>query len=162
MEDRPTDDGDPPGGASQADGDAGTTEPDIGGIPDGPEAHALALEAEEIRGLVEAGAGTPEAIRELAARLREHRAREESLWKTEVKPSLVKENKGRLRGHRTKQSVAEEERTTFLSNVGGLGLVLLALVGIVVIAANTTVLAILIPFVALLAWAWQQGRRSTD
>ena len=42
----------------------------------------------------------------LAARLREHRAREEELWRAAVKPSLVKEGKGRFRGHAKPQPTA--------------------------------------------------------
>jgi len=154
MEDPPTDDGDEPDIRDEG-SDDGTTGPDIDAIPGGPEARALALEAEEIRGLVDAGAGSPEALRQLAERLREHRAREEALWKTAVKPALVKENKGRLRGHRRFEAV---ERETTKSNIPELALVLLGLLGIVAIAANTSFWTLVVPLVGLLAWAWHQGR----
>ncbi|MGQ0831223.1 MAG: hypothetical protein ACT4OV_06050 [Microthrixaceae bacterium] len=154
MDDRPTEDGDEPD-IRGANSDAGTTEPDIDAIPGGPEARALEAEAEEIRGLVDAGAGSPEALRELAARLREHRAREEALWKTEVKPALVKENKGRLRGHRRSEPI-ERERTP--SNLPALALVLLGLLGVVAVAASTSFWTLVVPLVGLLAWAWHQGR----
>lgn len=129
------------------------------GAPDGPDAQALAMEAEEIRRLVEAGAGSPEAIRELAARLREHREREEALWRAEIKPALRKEGKGRLRGH---DRPAPTPRQTSTSNSLTLGLVLLGLVLVVLLAASTSVWVLVLPVVALLAWAWKQGRDSTD
>lgn len=127
-----------------------------------PEARALAEEAAEIRRLVEEGAGSPEAIRALAARLREHRAREEALWRTAVKPSLVKEGKGRLRGH-TKPPPLEPLTPTQTKSSQSLwlGLGLLGLVLIVVVAANTSVWVLVLPVLALLTWAWQQGRDST-
>jgi uncharacterized protein YoaH (UPF0181 family) len=125
---------------------------------DGPHARALEAEAEEIRRLVEAGASTPEAIRELAARLREHREREEALWRAEVKPGLVKEGKGRLRGH---GRPAASKPEVSASNSLWLGLVLVGLVIVVLVAANTTVWLLVLPVLGLIAWAWRQGRDST-
>jgi hypothetical protein len=162
MEEPPSDEGELPqipGEAETGDVPARTS---VGPTPEGPEARALAMEAEEIRRLVDAGAGSPEAIRELAARLREHRGREEALWRAQVKPGLVKEGKGRLRGHRNEGPAAKPESTsTSASNALVLGLVLLALVLVVVVAANTSVWLLVLPLVALIAWAWQQGRDST-
>ena len=129
-----------------------------------PAQRALAEEAAEIRRMVEEGAGSPEAIRELAARLREHRAREEELWRTAVKPALVKEGKGRLRGH-AKPASSEEPASQGLSRSAQsvwLGVGMLGLVLVVVVAANTSVWVLLLPVLALLAWAWQQGRDSTS
>ncbi|MET0729204.1 MAG: hypothetical protein ABWZ76_12995 [Acidimicrobiales bacterium] len=123
----------------------------------GPEAQALADEAAEIRRLVDAGAGSPEAIRELAARLREHRAREEALWRAEIKPALVKEGKGRFRGHGKPAPERAEPRNPQSQSLW-LGLGLLALVMVVIVAANTTVWVLLLPVLALLVWAWDQGR----
>lgn len=158
MEEQPSEEGQLPDASTEADGAPGAPAGPGEEVPDDPEARALALEAEEIRRLVEAGAGSPEAIRELAARLREHRAREEALWRAQVKPALVKEGKGRLRGHRAPEKTPEE-RTT--SNSLWLGAILLGLVVVVVVAANTTVWLLVLPLVALVAWAWHQGRDST-
>lgn len=118
---------------------------------------ALASEAEEIRRLVDAGAGSPEELRELAARLREHRAREESLWRENVKPALVKENKGRLRGH---ISLPKEPKVASSMGWASVGLSILALVAVVMIAASTTVLVLVLPLIGLLVWAWRHGRDS--
>ncbi|MFZ6004187.1 MAG: hypothetical protein ACOYXM_09670 [Actinomycetota bacterium] len=158
MEEEPSGEGDVP----DAPGEAGV-EPSGAGLAagpprEGPEARALAEEADEIRRLVEAGAGSPEALRQLAARLREHRAREEALWRAQVKPALVKEGKGRLRGHGKPLPSAQE---TSSSNAMVLGLVLLGLVLVVVIAANTTVWLLVLPLLALIGWAWYQGRDAT-
>ncbi|HEX4866883.1 MAG TPA: hypothetical protein VFV32_04590 [Acidimicrobiales bacterium] len=125
------------------------------GMEADPIARALAEEAAEIRRMVEAGAGSPEAIRELAERLREHRAREEALWRAEVKPTLVKQGRGRLRRSDGSSRQAEPARS---SQALWLGLGLLALVAVVVVAASTTVWLLLLPVLALLVWAWAQGR----
>ena len=103
----------------------------------GPEAKALADEAAEIRRLVDAGAGSPEAIRELAARLRASTAPgEEALWRAEIKPALVKEGKGRFRGHGKPATERREPRDAPSQNLW-LGLGLLALVLVVIVAANS-------------------------
>lgn len=125
--------------------------------PDDPQTRALAAEAEEIRRLVDAGATSPQEIRELAARLRQHREREEARWRTEVRPGLVKEGKGRLRGHGRSAASPRQPSST---NSLWLGLVLIGLVVVVVVAANTTVWLLVLPVLALIAWAWHQGRDS--
>lgn len=135
--------------------------PRVARPPEGPEAAALAEDAADIRRMIEAGAGSPEAIRELAERLREHRAREEALWRAEVRPVLRQEGKGRLRGHRKGDAAATPEPAAAPAAGGQaltIGLAMLALVVVVVIAANTTVWVLLAPVLALLAWAWVQGR----
>jgi uncharacterized protein YoaH (UPF0181 family) len=126
-----------------------------GPAADDPVARALAAEAAEIRRLVDEGAGSPEAIRELAARLREHREREEALWRAEVRPALVKQGRGRLRGTRPAGEAPRDDRP---ASTLWLGVGLLALVLIVVVAANTSIWLLLLPVVALLVWAWWQGR----
>lgn len=160
MDERPGEGLEPPdpSGGEGGDGTADASEEELT-----PEARALAEEAAEIRRLVEEGAGSPEAIRALAARLREHRAREEELWRTAVKPSLVKEGKGRFRGHSKPPPL--EPRTppeVKQSQSAWLGGSLLALVLVVVVAANTSVWVLILPVVALLVWAWHQGRDSTS
>lgn len=158
MEEQPSEEGELPDAARHAeDEEIGTGSP-IDEAPDGPEARALAMEAEEIRRLVDAGAGSPEAIRELAARLREHRAREEALWRAEIKPSLLKEGKGRFRGHQKVTESATEPSAS--SNALVLGLLLLGLVLVVVVAVNTSVWVLVLPLIALIGWAWYQGRDS--
>lgn len=162
----------PDGGADLPDGPEGpTSEPTvddstdpaeppavIGLPPDSPAVRELVGEAAEIRRMVEAGAGSPEAIRELAARLREHRAREESLWRSEVKPSLVREGRGRFRGH---NKPASERADPASSQALGLGLGLLALVALVIVAANTSAWLLILPVVGIFVYAWSQGRDST-
>jgi uncharacterized protein YoaH (UPF0181 family) len=162
MEDQPSEEGELPGSPHEAEGEEIDGGSPIDEARGGPEATALAMEAEEIRRLVDAGAGSPEAIRELAARLREHRAREEALWRAEIKPVLAKAGKGRFRGHGASVSEPAPTRAeSSMSNSLILGLVLLGLVLVVVIAANTTVWLLVLPLVALIAWAWHQGRDST-
>jgi uncharacterized protein YoaH (UPF0181 family) len=158
MDERPGEGLDPPDPSGGEGGDSEESEPELT-----PEQRALADEAAEIRRLVDEGAGSPEAIRALAARLREHRAREEELWRTAIKPALVKEGKGRLRGHgkpaplepRTPSEVKQ-------SQSAWLGGALLALVLIVIVAANTSIWVLILPVIALLVWAWYQGRDTTS
>jgi hypothetical protein len=174
MDEAPDGGGDRPGsGGGDADRPAGDPFPSaLDPVPDPPAgpaatgasegdpiARALADEAAEIRRMVEAGAGSPEAIRELAERLREHRAREEALWRAEVKPALVKQGRGRLRRSDGPAPPPEQVRS---SQALWLGLGLLALVAVVVVAASTSVWLLLLPVLALLVWAWSQGRDGPD
>lgn len=159
MEEHPSGAGDPPGPTDPAEpGPA----PEAGPTRPNPQAEALAAEAEEIRRLVEAGAGTPEAIRELAARLRAHREREEALWRTEVRPGLVKDGKGRLRARPTPPAEAPiappPVQGTAANQRLWLGLALLGVVLVAVLVATTSVWLLVLPVVALLAWAWKQGQ----
>lgn len=158
---QPSEDAARPEGEPDTEPTAAGAAPTLPPAPTGPEAAALAMEAEEIRRMVEAGAGTPEAIRDLAARLREHRAREEALWRAQVKPALVKEGKGRLRGH-GKPSASAAPTADASSNALVLGLIVLGLVLVVVIAASTSAWVLVVPVVGLLGWAWQQGRSSSS
>jgi hypothetical protein len=128
--------------------------------PDGPTG-ALAEEAAAIRRMVEQGAGSPEEIRALAARLREHRQREEMLWRSDVRPVLKKQGKGRFRGHGGPSSGLDPDlgaERSLSSQSAWVGLGLLGLVLVVVVAANTSVWVLLLPVLALLGWAWNQGR----
>jgi hypothetical protein len=156
MDEQPSEDRD---GREAADG------ADAPGMPDRPEdaapsdprARMLAMEAQEIRKLVDAGADSPEALRELAARLREHRAHEEAMWRAEVKPALVKEGKGRLRGYTRHTPPPDEGPEGSGSSTTWLWFLLAALVVVVALAATTTVWIVILPVVGLLVWAWKQG-----
>lgn len=161
MEEHPSGPGDPPGPRNPAEPGPGPA-PEAEPARPNPEAEALAAEAEEIRRLVEAGAGTPEAIRELAARLRAHREREEVLWRTEIRPGLVKEGKGRLRARPPAAPAPAAPPPTVQGAAAGqrlwLGLALLGIVVVAVLAATTSVWLLVLPVLALLAWAWKQGQ----
>lgn len=162
VEQQPSEDGALPAGEPEPGSADPAAAPTLPHVPTGPEAAALAMEAEEIRRLVEAGAGTPDAIRQLAARLREHREREEALWRAQVKPALVKEGKGRLRRQsRPATASSNPAAADATSNAMVLGLLILGLVVVVVIAASTTVWVLVVPVVGLLVWAWQQGRSTS-
>lgn len=173
-----------------------------GPVGPAPGPDPLAAEAAELRRLVDAGAGTPEELRALAARLREHRQREEAAWRSAVKPHLVKQGRGRLRRPPSTPpppplpalgdpippppGVAVEGSpdptvptvppalglpASWGVGEGGppvapasgsralwLGVGLLAMVAVAVLAARTTVWVLVLPVVALLGWAWAQGR----
>jgi hypothetical protein len=121
--------------------------PEAQAVPD-PEMLALEAEAAELRRQVEAGAGTPEELRALAGRLREHREREELVWRRSVRPAL-------------KRPESSPRRSVSLSGGGPVGL--LAVTAAVVVAAVVTqnVVLAVVPVVALLAWAYAIGRRSS-
>lgn len=146
--------------AAEGAGAAGMPDPPQDGAPGDARARSLAMEAEEIRRLVEAGADSPEALRELAARLREHRAREEAMWRAEVKPALVKEGKGRLRGYTPRPPPLDEGPDGSRSSAAWLWSLLAALVVVVALAATTTIWVVVLPVVGILVWAWKQGRDS--
>jgi hypothetical protein len=113
----------------------------------------LSTKEQELRRLVEAGAGSPEELRALAAKLEEKRSYEQSLWRRDVRPALMQAKKGRislgdLRGD------ADESRV-------GLGLAIVLIIGVLVllfIATKTSFLWLLIAAVGVLVYAWAQGR----
>lgn len=133
--------------------------PGAGPTPHDPLAAALAAEAEEIRKLVEAGAGSPEDLRLLAARIREHRAREEALWRSQVKPQLVKARKGTFAlGHLRDPKPVERSSGHPSLMVGAV--LLLGVLVVVLLAASTSIALLLVPVGGLLGYAWWQGRQA--
>ena len=157
MDDQQSADAEGPGpsGPGEADALRPIVDPALGG----PEAHALAAEAQEIRRLVEAGAGSPEELRALAERLRAHRAREDALWRAQVKPTLKVKRGGLPRAGTAPEAPAGPTGSPRQSLVLGLGL--LGLVGLVVLlAASSSVIWVLLPVVAVLAAAWWQGKQA--
>lgn len=188
-----------PGGEDRPDGVPPGDAPG-GGWPAGAAPAAsdpLAAEAAEVRQLVEAGASSPEELRALAARLKELREREEARWRSEVKPALLKEKKGRLRRTAPEPPppvlpeivpppgpMASAEPAPPLpaawptppsslpaqpgpmgpspSRALWIGIGLLVMVGLALMAANTTIWVLLLPVLGLLAWAWVQGQRPDD
>lgn len=111
---------------------------------------------EELRRLVEAGAGTPEELRELAARLREQRALEEALWRREVKPALLESKKRRFHIGDLRDRPEAVEGSSGL----GIGLGLLAGVAVILLAATQgSVLFMLVPVIGVLVYAYVQGKR---
>jgi len=136
----------PPTGAEGTEG----PEPDDGIPPLPPE---LSTKEQELRRLVEAGAGTPEELRALAAKLEEKRSYEESLWRRDVRPALIKAKKRRFSLVDLRDEVTESR--------GSLGLAIVLMVGVLVlllIATQTSFIWLLIPVVGVLVYAWTQGR----
>lgn len=129
--------------------------PPAAALPSLPD--AVGSDADELRRLIDAGAGSPEELRALAARIREHRALEESRWRRDVRPGLLKSKKRRftLRDLRDRSEV---QRTT---NGLGLGLALLGVVLVLLLAAiQSSILWILVPVAAVLVYAYRQGKRA--
>lgn len=111
---------------------------------------------EELRRLIDAGASTPEELRDLAARIREHREREDALWRNEVKPALKKAKKAPFRlGDLVDQP---EEPRASIGLVFGLGLAGVTIV-LVLAAAQSSVLWVLLPLAAVLVYSYRQGKR---
>lgn len=111
---------------------------------------------DELRRLVAAGASTPEELRELAARIREHRDHEDEVWRSEVRPALKQARKGRLRLSDLvdrKVSAPTTNGLIYLFVIAGLT------VALVLAAARSSVLWVLLPLVVVLAYAYRQGRR---
>lgn len=152
-----------------------------------PAEDPLSAEASEVRRLVEAGASSPEELRALAARLRDLREQEEARWRSEVKPALLKEKKGRLRPGQAipppavapitsppegaspswptalpDPDLAQQPITPAQPRSLWIGGGMLVLVGLALIAVNTTVWVLILPAVGLLVWAWVQGQRSDE
>ncbi len=113
-------------------------------------------DADELRRLIDAGASSPEELRALAAKIRDHKALEESLWRSEVKPSLLKAKKKRpelsdLIDRPDEGRSAEAIRVAVLAGVAVLGLLL--------IATQTSFVLLVVPVVGVLVYAYLQGRK---
>ena len=111
---------------------------------------------EELRRLIAAGASTPQELRDLADRIREHRTREDAVWKEEVRPALKKAKKAPVR-------IADlVDRSDEPSTPNGLFYVL-GLAGLIVVlvlaAAQSSIIWVLLPLVAVLGYAFWVGRR---
>jgi hypothetical protein len=132
-------------------------------VPQGPEADALAAERAALRERIDAGAATPEELRALAAQMREVRAREEQLWRQEVRPALVKARKGRMRlGDLRDGPPGATGPANPAGRSLGLGLAILgAVVVVVLLATQSSALWVLLPLVGVLVYAWRQGRAGT-
>lgn len=132
-------------------------EPALPPSPQGPLADAVATEADQLRDLIDAGAGSPEELRALAARIREHRALEESRWRSDVRPSLLKSKKRRF----SLGDLSDRPEQSNSTNSLGLGLALLAGVLVLLLAATqSSFLWILVPVAAVLVYAYRQGKRA--
>ncbi len=110
--------------------------------------------------MVEAGAASPEELRALAAKLEAKRRHEESLWKRDVKPALKQSKKLRHRSPKPEATATDDDATPPASH--GLFLAAVLLVGVLVliaVAAQTSFLWLALPVVAVLGYAWVQGRR---
>lgn len=133
--------------------------PRTGPALQGPEADALAAEADEIRRLVDAGAGSPEELRVLAERMRAHREREEALWRAQVKPTL-KAKRGSLPVGRPLDAAVTPRAPSAPRQTLGLGLGLLgAVIVVVLLAASSSIVWLVLPVVGVLAVAWWQGKQ---
>lgn len=109
-----------------------------------------------LRRLIDEGASTPEELRELAARIREHREREDQLWRGEVKPALKKAKKAPFRlGDLIDRP---EEPKASIGVLFGLGLAGVAIV-LVLAAAQSSVLWVLLPLAVVLVYSYRQGKR---
>lgn len=122
-----------------------------------PGDDVVSADAEDLRRMIDAGAGTPEELRALAARIREHRALEESRWRAEVRPALIKSKKRRF----VASDVVGNRPEGHGSNSLALGLALLGgVLVLLLIAAKSSILWILVPVIGVLVYAYRQGSRA--
>src|SRR5688500_18028912 len=122
--------------------------------PGGEPLDEVSADAEELRRLIDAGAGSPEELRALAARIREHRALEESRWRAEVRPALIKSKKRRFQV----RDLADEPAKRTGANSLALGLAILGgVLVLLLLAAQSSILFILLPVVGLLVYAYREG-----
>jgi hypothetical protein len=134
-------------------GDEGASEepqPTLPSLP--PE---VSVGDDEVRRLVDAGAGTPEELRDLAARIRAQRQREDALWREEVRPALKKAKKRRFQ---MSDLVERDEEGGPNLYLWGFGAVALGLV-LVMAATRSSIIWVLIPLVAVLVYAYREGRQ---
>jgi hypothetical protein len=133
--------------------------PGEGGAPvAGEEPHdEVSANAQELRRLIDAGASSPEELRALAARIREHRELEESRWRAEVRPALLKSKKRRF----IVRDVLDDPKPANGTNTLLLGLALLGgVLVLLLVAAQSSILFLLVPIVGLLVYAYRQGSQA--
>ena len=129
--------------------------------PFGPlQDEQVSAAAEELRRLVDAGASSPEELRALAARIREQRELEESAWRAEVRPALIKSKKRRfsMRDLRGGDETRPSDGLGVGVAMGLLGGVLVLLVA----ATQSSFLWILLPVAAVLVYAYRQGKAESS
>jgi len=121
--------------------------------PAEPVADPVAGDADDVRRMIDAGAASPEELRALAERLRQHRALEDERWRSEVKPALLKSKKVKL-------SLGDLRDRPDGRGSLGIGLALIGGVLVLLLAATQgSFLWILLPVAGVLGYAWRQGRR---
>ncbi len=103
--------------------------------------------------MIDAGASTPEELRALAARIREHRALEDQQWRSEVKPALLESKKRKIwTGDRPQPADGRSSLRIGVALLAGVLVLLLA-------AAQGSFLLILLPVVGVLGYAYWNGRQ---
>jgi hypothetical protein len=118
---------------------------------------------EDLRRQVEAGAGSPEELRALAERLREQRAMEDEAWRRSVKPALIQSKKRSFSLRDLQPKVDEVERADRGPMIVLSIVLLVAVLVLVALAAEQSVLWVLLPLVVVLVYAYRHGRQpSTD
>ena len=120
----------------------------------------LHRDADELRRLIDAGAGTSEELRALAERIREHKALEQARWRSDVKPELLASKKWRNRIRNDDDPAddsngAEEVRRNLKIGAALLGGALL----LFLLATQSGVLFVLLPVLGVVVYAYRQGRR---
>jgi hypothetical protein len=146
------DDERPPDGPAQGDEGASEATPtDLPSLP--PE---VSVGDEEVRRLIDAGASTPEELRDLAARIRAQREREDVLWREEVRPALKKAKKRRFQ---IGDLVERDEAGGPNLYLWGVGVVAVGAV-LVLAATRSSILWVLVPLVVVLVYAYREGRQA--
>lgn len=120
----------------------------------------LRRDADDLRRLIDAGASSPEELRALAERIREHKALEQARWRSDVKPDLLASKKWRNRIKRSddqRDDAAGDEEVRRNLKIGAalLGGALL----LFLLATQSGVLFVLLPVVGVVVYAYRQGRR---
>jgi hypothetical protein len=109
-----------------------------------------------LRERIEAGASTPEELRELAAMIREHREREDAVWREEMRPALKKAKKAPFRF----TDLVERPEEPPVANGRFYALVVAGLAIVLMLAATqSSVIWVILPLVAVLGYAFVVGRR---
>ena len=128
--------------------------PPAGGIP--PLPAELSAREQELRALIDAGAASPEELRELAAKLKEQRTYERSLWQREVRPALMQAKKKRPSLLDLRRDRGDDESNSRGNDIG-LGVLLLVALVLFLIATQTSFLILLVAAVGVLVYAWVRG-----
>jgi hypothetical protein len=147
-----------PEGADGAKGAERSDPPSVGpgGIP--PLPAELSEKAQELRALIDAGAASPEELRELAARLKAQRSYEEAVWAREVRPALMKAKKKKPSLLDLRRDGVEGDSSSIVLGVT----LLIAVLLLLLIATQTSFLILLVGAAGVLVYAWVHGAQPAD
>ena len=111
---------------------------------------------QELRDLVDAGAASPEELRALAEKLKEQRLYEQSRWKEDVRPALMKAKKRRFNLLDLRKEPVEADKSALPLALG----LVAGVIVLIFLASQTSFLLLVVAALGVLVYAWVHGTKS--